>query len=107
MRRNEVILRAIQRTFSFLVLVLAFCAIVPTADGGVRDTSPGKGAGDNRIRGEDHYVMRDGLRIYLWEKHKAGLEGTFAKNGKVALLVHGGTWSGRPLFDLQIRDYSL
>src|SRR5713226_10017793 len=61
----------------------------------------------NPIRGEDHYVMRDGLRIYLWEKHKAGLEGTFANNGKVALLVHGGTWSGRPLFDLQIRDYSL
>lgn len=29
------------------------------------------------------------------------------RNGKVALLVHGGTWSGRPDFDLQIRDYSL
>lgn len=96
-----------QHTFSFLVLVLAFCAIVPGADGGARDTSRDTGASGSSIRGEDHYVMRDGLRIYLWEKHKAGLEGTFANNGKVALLVHGGTWSGRPLFDLQIRDYSL
>ena len=32
-------LRAMQRTFSFLVLVLASCAIVPAADGGARDTS--------------------------------------------------------------------
>ena len=96
-----------QHTFSFLVLVLASCAIVPAADGGAWDTSRDTGASVNPIRGEDHYVMRDGLRIYLWEKHKAGLEGTFANNGKVALLVHGGTWSGRPLFDLQIRDYSL
>lgn len=97
------ILRAMQRTFSFLVMVLASCAIVPAAVGGVRDTPRETGAGANPIRGEDHYVMRDGLRIYLWEKHKAGLEGTFANNGKVALLVHGGTWSGRPLFDLRER----
>ena len=101
------ILRAMQRTFSFLVLVLAACAIVPAADGGARDTSQDARAGAKPIRGEDHYVMRDGLRIYLWEKHKVDLEGTFANSGKVALLVHGGTWSGRPLFDLQIRDYSL
>jgi hypothetical protein len=82
-----VILRTMQRTFSFLVLVLALasCVILPAADGGVRDTSREAEAGANPIRGEDHYVMRDGLRIYLWEKHKAGLEGTFAKNGKVAL----------------------
>jgi pimeloyl-ACP methyl ester carboxylesterase len=43
----------------------------------------------------------------LWEKHKAGTENAFAATGKVALLVHGGTWSGRPDFDLQRRDYSL
>src|SRR5260221_680285 len=59
------------------------------------------------IHGEAHYAMRDGLRIYLWEKHKPGLDNSFAASGKVALLVHGGTWSGRPDFDLQIRDYSL
>ncbi len=59
------------------------------------------------IVGAAHFARRDGLRIYLWEKHKAGLVGSFAASGKVALLVHGGTWSGRPDFDLQIRDYSL
>jgi pimeloyl-ACP methyl ester carboxylesterase len=59
------------------------------------------------ISGNEHYVSREGLRIYLWEKHEAGLEGHYASSGKVALLVHGGTWSGRPDFDLQIRDYSL
>jgi|SRR5260370_32785620 len=58
------------------------------------------------ISGKAHYALRDGLRIYLWEKHKAGLEDSFGISGKVALLVHGGTWSGRPDFDLQIRDYS-
>jgi hypothetical protein len=51
--------------------------------------------------------MRDGLRIYLWEKYKEGDQESFSHTGKVALLVHGGTWSGRPLFDLRIRDYSL
>jgi pimeloyl-ACP methyl ester carboxylesterase len=61
----------------------------------------------NPISANAHYALRDGLRIYLWEKRKAELEEYFAKSGKVALLVHGGTWSGRPDFDLQIRDYSL
>jgi len=98
--------RAMRHTFTFLVLVLASCAIAPAA-AGLPDKSTEAETGANRIRGEEHYVMRDGLRIYLWEKHKAGLERTFANNGKVALLVHGGTWPGRPDFDLQIRDYSL
>lgn len=59
------------------------------------------------ISGKAHYAIRDGLRIYLWEKYRAGTEDSFGNSGKVALLVHGGTWSGRPDFDLQIRDYSL
>jgi len=59
------------------------------------------------ISGKAHYVLRDGLRIYLWEKYKTGSADSFPRSGKVALLVHGGTWSGRPDFDLQIRDYSL
>lgn len=59
------------------------------------------------IQGKEHYVMREGLRIYLWEKYKEGDEGSFSRTGKVALLVHGGTRSGRSLYDLQIRDYSL
>jgi pimeloyl-ACP methyl ester carboxylesterase len=64
-------------------------------------------AATNLISGKTHYALRDGLRIYLWEKYKAGLEDSLEIRGKVALLVHGGTWSGRPDFDLQIRDYSL
>jgi pimeloyl-ACP methyl ester carboxylesterase len=59
------------------------------------------------VRGEEHYVMRDGIRIYLWEKYLPGQIGSFAQTGKVVLLVHGGTRSGRSLYDLQIRDYSL
>jgi pimeloyl-ACP methyl ester carboxylesterase len=64
-------------------------------------------AATNLIRGKEHYVMRDGLRIYLWEKYRRDREGSFSHTGKVALLVHGGTRSGRSLYDLQIRDYSL
>jgi pimeloyl-ACP methyl ester carboxylesterase len=59
------------------------------------------------VAGKEHYVTRDGLRIYLWEKYRADRDGAFSKTGKVALLVHGGTRSGRSLYDLQIRDYSL
>ena len=65
------------------------------------------GVADALITGTEYYASRDGLRIYLWEKHQAGLPERFSSSGKVALLVHGGTWSGRPDFDLQIRDYSL
>jgi pimeloyl-ACP methyl ester carboxylesterase len=65
------------------------------------------GASANHIQAKEHYVMRDGLRIYLWEKFREDQEGAFSANGKVALLVHGGTRSGRSLYDLQIRDYSL
>jgi pimeloyl-ACP methyl ester carboxylesterase len=59
------------------------------------------------IQGKEHYALRDGLRIYLWEKYQEGDQESFSRTGKVALLVHGGTRSGRSLFDLQIRDYSL
>jgi hypothetical protein len=61
----------------------------------------------NSISGKAHYVLRDGLRIYLWEKHKAGLEDSFATSGKVALLVCWWHVVGTSDFDLQIRDYSL
>jgi len=63
------------------------------------------GAGE--IVASEHYVLRDGLRIYLWEKYAENSAGDFSQTGKVVLLVHGATWSGRPDFDLQIRDYSL
>ena len=59
------------------------------------------------IQSREAYVTRDGLRVYLWEKYRPDREGDFARTGKVALLVHGGARSGRPAFDLQVRDYSL
>src|SRR5579863_3483401 len=91
---------------SALASVLLLCAAGRATDG------PGSASGRSDsgalpIVGAAHFAMRDGLRIYLWEKHKPGLDHSFATSGKIALLVHGGTWSGRPDFDLQIRDYSL
>lgn len=99
-------LRASRRTVLSLTMALLSWGCLG-ADDGRPQTSQSPGARENRVRGEEHYVTRDGLRIYLWEKHAAVLPGAFASSGKVALLVHGGTWSGRPDFDLQIRDYSL
>jgi pimeloyl-ACP methyl ester carboxylesterase len=90
-----------------LVLTLALLLLAGACAGnGPQYASEKHDTATTPISASAHYASRDGLRIYLWEKHKAGLE-EFSKSGKVALLVHGGTWSGRPDFDLQIRDYSL
>jgi pimeloyl-ACP methyl ester carboxylesterase len=99
------------RYFSVLVLLfsigsLAIGGQVP-ADAAQSSKSSPPVPSQQSIQGNEHYAIRDGLRIYLWEKHDARFDGTFSRSGKVALLVHGGTWSGRPDFDLQIRDYSL
>lgn len=59
------------------------------------------------IIGKDHYALSNGLKIYLWEKYHRDFDKTFKQSGKIVLLVHGTTWSGRPNFDLQIRDYSV
>ncbi len=59
------------------------------------------------IVGKEHYVMNNGLKVYLWQKYHKDYDKTFKQNNKIVLLVHGATWSGRPDFDLQIRDYSL
>jgi pimeloyl-ACP methyl ester carboxylesterase len=59
------------------------------------------------ILSKETYVTRDGLRIYLWEKYRPDRESSFGRTGKIVLLVHGGGRSGRPAFDLQVRDYSL
>jgi pimeloyl-ACP methyl ester carboxylesterase len=94
------------RVLALLALLALLCAA-----GGVH-AGPGTAAvakpvPGSPIVGKAHFAVRDGLRIYLWEKHRAGAGPSFAGSGKVILLVHGGTWSGRPDFDLQIRDYSL
>jgi pimeloyl-ACP methyl ester carboxylesterase len=59
------------------------------------------------IIGKEHYALSNGLKIYLWEKYHKDYDKTFKQSRKIVLLVHGKTWSGRPDFDLQIRDYSL
>lgn len=59
------------------------------------------------IVGKEHYVMSNGLKVYLWQKYHKDFDKTFKQTNKIVLLVHGRTWSGRPDFDLQIRDYSL
>ncbi|HEX3102761.1 MAG TPA: alpha/beta fold hydrolase [Pyrinomonadaceae bacterium] len=59
------------------------------------------------ITGKEHYVTSNGLKVYLWEKYHKDFAKTFTKTNKIVLLVHGATWTGRPDFDLQIRDYSL
>ena len=87
------------------VILLPWAALHANSTPGV--ASEKHDAATNPISGKAHYASRDGLRIYLWEKYKAGSEDSFGRSGKIALLVHGGTWSGRPDFDLQIRDYSL
>lgn len=88
-----------------LFVVLAFAGTVGAGGQVVTPQNPSISGGS--IQGKEAYVMRDGLHIYLWEKYKEGDVESFSHTGKVALLVHGGTWSGRPDFDLQIRDYSL
>lgn len=68
---------------------------------------PQKSTTNNGIVGTDHFVTSNGLKVYLWEKYHRNFANTFTKTNKVVLLVHGATWTGRPDFDLQIRDYSL
>ncbi len=86
-----------------LVLIAAWAVLANGRAGALQNPA----ARAKAIRGKEHYVIRDGLRIYLWEKFREGQEASFSRTDKVALLVHGGVRSGRPLFDLQIRDYSL
>jgi pimeloyl-ACP methyl ester carboxylesterase len=94
--------------FSSWLLVLGAALVgAGTLNSGSTAAAQSSATNNNHIRGKEHYVTRDGLRIYLWEKYKEGQEATFSSTGKVALLVHGGTWSGRSIYDLQIRDYSL
>ena len=59
------------------------------------------------IVGKEHYVKSNGLNVYLWQKYHKDFDKTFTRTNKIVLLVHGATWTGRPDFDLQIRDYSL
>jgi len=92
-----------RRTIIWAILT----AISATTAPGQSTTTPLPLPGVVSIPGKESYVMRDGLRIYLWEKYQEDQLQTFSRTGRVVLLVHGGTRSGRSLYDLQIRDYSL
>jgi pimeloyl-ACP methyl ester carboxylesterase len=87
--------KRVSRNLILLTLYLAICL-------SAQDDSR-----DNAIVFQEHFALRDGLRIYLWEKRVEDFGENFSETDKVALLVHGATWSGRPDFDLQVRDYSL
>jgi pimeloyl-ACP methyl ester carboxylesterase len=86
-----------------LFLLAALCIL----SSGQTSASQSSGARVAPVQKREAYVMRDGLRIYLWEKYREDQEQSFSRTGKVVLLVHGGTRSGRSIYDLQIRDYSL
>jgi pimeloyl-ACP methyl ester carboxylesterase len=92
---------------ALLLALISLASVGVYADGIPGEAAQERDAAPGLIAGRAHYAAREGLRIYLWEKYETGLRDSFARSGKVALLVHGGTWSGRPDFDLQIRDYSL
>jgi pimeloyl-ACP methyl ester carboxylesterase len=83
-----------------LFVLLALLLVAPD----VRPASPPKGA----PAGVAHTVPRDGMKLALWEKRPPGAAPGYQADGsRVVVLLHGATWSGRPDFDLQIRDYSL
>ena len=90
-----------------LLLLLALAATAACFARTPAAKSAGPSAAAPSVTGQDHFAVRDGLRIHLWQKCLPGQENAAAQAGKVALLIHGSTWSGRPNFDLQVRDYSL
>ncbi len=56
------------------------------------------------IIGASHFVERDGQRIHVWSKAPEDWD---ASLGRVIVFMHGGTYSGRPDFDLAVEDYSV
>jgi len=51
------------------------------------------------IRLRELMVERDGLKLKMYEKYRIGYEESWKQNGKVILLIHGGTWASRCTFD--------
>lgn len=51
------------------------------------------------IRSRELMAEREGLKLKLYEKYRAGYEDTWKQNGKVIVLVHGATWASRCTFD--------
>ena len=54
----------------------------------------------------EYWAQKDGVKLYVYRKHAAGLP----KDAPVLFLVHGSSASGRSSFDLDVpgrNDYSL
>lgn len=53
------------------------------------------------VQRQAHWVDVDGASIHTWEVAPRSRAGE-----PVVIFLHGGTWSGKPNFDLQFEDYS-
>jgi pimeloyl-ACP methyl ester carboxylesterase len=89
------------KNFGKITVCLAFVLILASF-AQAQSTKSVKG-----IVSKEHYAMSNNSKVYLWEKYHKDFDKTFKQTDKIVLLVHGATWTGRPDFDLQIRDYSL
>ncbi len=54
----------------------------------------------------DHVVEVNGGAIHAWEVTQQLAEDSKDAASPVVVFLHGGTWSGRPNFDLRFEDYS-
>lgn len=62
-----------------------------------------RAAAEDDVASREHWVDRDGFRLYVWEKFVGSPEGK-----PVVVLAHGSGTAGRESFDLQMPgDYSL
>jgi len=59
------------------------------------------------IEGRSLFAERDGQRIHIWEKTASDWAAKPSAERRAVVFVHGATYSGRPDFDLNIRDYSV
>lgn len=86
---------SIRSCFATTSLLLALAASLASADGAVIGTEhkvPGVSAKDGTS-----------LSLYVWEKRPSNVAPQqFARSGRVVLLAHGATISGRVDFDLQL-----
>lgn len=51
------------------------------------------------IKTRELIAEREGLKLKLYEKWRAGSEEAWKQNGKVILLIHGATWASKCTFD--------
>jgi pimeloyl-ACP methyl ester carboxylesterase len=57
------------------------------------------------VQGAQHWVVQEGLRLFIWEKYQGGPQGK-----PVLVLAHGSATAGRESFDLKVPghpEYSL